>query len=383
MCISPLSGMIAARASAIGSRSTIPAASSGSPSSTSCRPITCLGADAAGQMPAAHWGYPLAALSEAGGGDRPRSDSLFRGIDAEMVGAGRSQCLRPARAGGLPAELQRARRASTPSARITAPARRGTSRPTRPISPPARRSHARRYLIWSDFYLVQRPRGDAQQPLDIWRRTFAPKITGIGVIVGPFRGGGKPRRDAGGAAGISEARLRRLAPLLEKLPQQSRRLALADAAIDLRRVVAGRLRGRSARRCRPRRPWVVGGEIDPPDAGEGDRGRAHGAGLERHIEIAAGEALVVQRLAGAADGEHFRMGRGIAQLPRAVARGGDDAAVPARSPPHRHLPARRGGAGLGEGHAHGICVGDRAGANRRYPSCFVFSLLPPLLSGSA
>ena len=34
---------------------------------------------------------------------------------------------------------------------------------------------------------------------------------------------------------------------------------------------------------------VRGTEIKPPDTREGDRGRAHGAGLERHVEVAVGE----------------------------------------------------------------------------------------------
>ncbi|WP_230533184.1 alpha/beta fold hydrolase [Microvirga roseola] len=41
-------------------------------------------------------------------------------------------------------------------------------------------------LIWSDFYLVSGPVGQAQPPLDIWRRSFAPHITGIGVTSGHF-----------------------------------------------------------------------------------------------------------------------------------------------------------------------------------------------------
>lgn len=99
---------------------------------------------------------------------------------------------------------------------------------------------------------------------------------------------------------------------------------------------------------------IVGRIIDPPDAGEGDGGRAHGAGLQRHVEIAAGEPLVIQGLASQADGKHFRMGRRIAQFPRTVARRGHDPPLPDDGSAHRHLPARGRGAGLVEGHAHGI-----------------------------
>jgi haloacetate dehalogenase len=41
-------------------------------------------------------------------------------------------------------------------------------------------------LIWSDFYLVRGSGGEPMSPLDVWRQTFAPKITGIGVSSGHF-----------------------------------------------------------------------------------------------------------------------------------------------------------------------------------------------------
>jgi haloacetate dehalogenase len=42
------------------------------------------------------------------------------------------------------------------------------------------------YLIWSDFYLVRGPAGQAEPPLEVWRRTFAPAIAGTGVTSGHF-----------------------------------------------------------------------------------------------------------------------------------------------------------------------------------------------------
>ncbi|MGO4704761.1 alpha/beta fold hydrolase [Microvirga sp. 2MCAF38] len=41
-------------------------------------------------------------------------------------------------------------------------------------------------LIWSDFYLVSGPVGHEQHPLDIWRHSFSPKITGVGISSGHF-----------------------------------------------------------------------------------------------------------------------------------------------------------------------------------------------------
>jgi hypothetical protein len=102
-------------------------------------------------------------------------------------------------------------------------------------------------------------------------------------------------------------------------------------------------------------------EIHPPDAGESDRGRAHRAGFERHVEVAARQALVLEHLAGPADREHFGMGGGIAQLARAVAGGRDDLALGHDHGSDRHLAARRGRARLVQSEAHriafrGACV---------------------------
>jgi haloacetate dehalogenase len=42
------------------------------------------------------------------------------------------------------------------------------------------------YLIWSDFYLVRGTAGNEKQPLEIWRRSFAPNAKGLGVASGHF-----------------------------------------------------------------------------------------------------------------------------------------------------------------------------------------------------
>jgi haloacetate dehalogenase len=41
-------------------------------------------------------------------------------------------------------------------------------------------------VISSDFYLVSGPVGHAQQPLEVWRQSFAPKAHGSGVASGHF-----------------------------------------------------------------------------------------------------------------------------------------------------------------------------------------------------
>src|SRR6185436_431828 len=55
------------------------------------------------------------------------------------------------------------------------------------------------------------------------------------------------------------------------------------------------------------------------DACERDRSGAHGAGLERDVEIMADEPLGSDLLASGADGEDFGVSRRIVKLARAVA----------------------------------------------------------------
>ena len=47
--------------------------------------------------------------------------------------------------------------------------------------------------------------------------------------------------------------------------------------------------------CSTPPPLGSGAEVEPADAGERDGRRAHGAGLERHVEVAPGEPLARQR----------------------------------------------------------------------------------------
>ena len=94
---------------------------------------------------------------------------------------------------------------------------------------------------------------------------------------------------------------------------------LADAAIDFWRMMAGRL-GEEARAMLDGaafRVWRA--EIEPADAGEGDGRGAHGARLERDIEVAIDEPLAAKPGAGLANGEQLGMGGRIVKLKRAVA----------------------------------------------------------------
>ncbi len=68
-------------------------------------------------------------------------------------------------------------------------------------------------------------------------------------------------------------------------------------------------------------------EIEPPDPREGDGGRAHGAGLEGDMQIAADETLVADGGAGRSDRQDFRVGRGVGEFARAVSRRGEEFSV--------------------------------------------------------
>ena len=145
MCASPSSGMIAAPASAIASRSTTRAASSGSPSSTSCRPALMWEQIRAGARPAAALGVPRPS-------PRPKPEqeigrdpvALFRRPHGEMVEG------RHARARSIPRALAAYRQSCNEPSRIHAfceDYRAGAgvdANRTRPTSPPRRTSPARR-----------------------------------------------------------------------------------------------------------------------------------------------------------------------------------------------------------------------------------------------
>ena len=90
------------------------------------------------------------------------------------------------------------------------------------------------------------------------------------------------------------------------------------------------------------------------DARVADRRGAHRAGLQRDIEIAAGQAWPAARTGGGADHQRLGMGGGIGQLLGAVAVAGQHLSVFGfhQDSAHRHLAARTGRLGLGEGQLH-------------------------------
>ena len=99
---------------------------------------------------------------------------------------------------------------------------------------------------------------------------------------------------------------------------------------------------------------IRGAEIEPPDPREGDGGCAHGAWLERHIEIAADQPLGAEDAGRLANGEDFGMGGGIAAFAGTVSRPCEQLFTANHHGADRHLPACAGRACLVEGDLHRI-----------------------------
>ena len=98
---------------------------------------------------------------------------------------------------------------------------------------------------------------------------------------------------------------------------------------------------------------VASRKIKAADAGEGNGARAHGAGLQRHVQIAAREPFAPEDFRCLADHQHLGMGSGILEFQRAVSGPGND--VPGsigHDRTNRHLTPLGGGFGLRKGDAH-------------------------------
>src|SRR5205085_9208474 len=98
-----------------------------------------------------------------------------------------------------------------------------------------------------------------------------------------------------------------LPPRSEEIFEQARGFRVADAAIDFRPMMAGG-RGKEPHAVLDRAALGIGrAVIEPADARERDRGRAHGAGLERHVEIAVDEPLAAEHRRRPANRQHLAM----------------------------------------------------------------------------
>src|SRR5271166_2475608 len=144
------------------------------------------------------------------------------------------------------------------------------------------------------------------------------------------------------------------APNGEESSKQRRRLALADAAVDLRRVVAGRLTKKTRTMIDGAAFWVGRAIIEAAQAGKGNRAGAHRAGLERHVKVAADEPVGADRRGGRTDGEKLGVCGRVGELAGAVAGARDNGAVACESGADRRLAARIRRPRLGKGEAHRI-----------------------------
>lgn len=126
-------------------------------------------------------------------------------------------------------------------------------------------------------------------------------------------------------------------------------------AIDLWRVVAGRVGVDPGPVFDAAALGVVRPEIQPPDAGEADGLGTHGAWLQRYIEVAFRQAGRSNRLGRCANRQHFGMGRGVVPGLNQIVRLGKDRAIRAdQNRANGNLTRRGGCARLGQSELHGV-----------------------------
>src|SRR6185437_13754743 len=82
------------------------------------------------------------------------------------------------------------------------------------------------------------------------------------------------------------------------------------------------------------------------------RSRAHRARLQRHVELAAGQAIVVECLCRGSHGDNLRMSRGLQIAQNPVLPAPDDLAFVNHNRANRHLAGSAGRMRLGEGFTH-------------------------------
>ena len=151
---------------------------------------------------------------------------------------------------------------------------------------------------------------------------------------------------------------------LRAVATDGHRLARADSAVQVRPVMAGRLREES--RAMFDRPALRIGRaiIDPAETGMGDSAGTHGARLQRYPQVAILQPVAQQFAGGGADDAHFGMGGWIMQPAGRIRGGGDNLPVQRDCGPDRHLSGqrrllsrlKRGNHGEWQGkHRRGLC----------------------------
>jgi haloacetate dehalogenase len=138
-----------------------------------------------GAIPEAHWGYLSQPYpkpeEEIGRNPIPYFDGLLakwsgdgtmRAFDPRALASYRASCNEPSRIHAF-CEDYRA------GATLDCEADEADMAAGRTIECPVQ-------LLWSDFYLVRGGSAGPEEPIDVWRRTFAPQITGTGIVSGHF-----------------------------------------------------------------------------------------------------------------------------------------------------------------------------------------------------
>ena len=92
--------------------------------------------------------------------------------------------------------------------------------------------------------------------------------------------------------------------------------------------------------------------IEPADAGKRDGGRAHGAGLQRDIEVAIDQSLAADLACGGANGENLSMCGRVPVGEGPVPGGGYDLAILHDDAADRHLPGLASHFGRFQGQIH-------------------------------
>ena len=132
-----------------------------------------------------------------------------------------------------------------------------------------------------------------------------------------------------------------LPPSAKEATHELGRLVLADAAIDFRPMQAGRA-GKIPDPVFDRSTLAIGRpEIEAPDARERDCCRAHGAGLERHVEIAIEQPFVAEGSRGMPDRQHLGMRGRVVVRDGAVRRLRDQVSRAHDHAAHRNLAGLR------------------------------------------